>query len=123
MQEAIGFVQEAPSCSAGSMQVSERTVTGNGNQESATITSTKPQIAARHLEAALRVTRPSVSKADRVLYERLRDKLMSIRCTVTAPVPPASMPSTAVGAEGMRPHAAGSLDDGTGGLLHPSKVD
>lgn len=42
----------------------------------------KPQIAARHLQAALRVARPSVSKADRALYQRLRDKLLSIRSNI-----------------------------------------
>lgn len=58
----------------------------NGVQESLTLDrgspSGAPKICARHLEAALSVTRPSVSAAQRALYERRRDKLL-MRSNVT----------------------------------------
>lgn len=65
----------------------------------------KPQISARHLEAALRVTRPSVSKADRSLYERLRDKLLSIRSNI-------SVSAATVATVGMGTPGSESLLDG-----------
>lgn len=43
-----------------------------------------PQITASHLQAALRATRPSVSRSDRAVYERLRDKLLCIRSHITS---------------------------------------
>ena len=68
-----------------------------------------PQIAARYLEAALRVTRLSVSKADRALYERLRDKLLSIRSNIAVSAAAAASVATAGGGGG-----GGALLDATG---------
>lgn len=50
-------------------------------------------VAARHFGAALRCVRPSVSRADRVLYERLRDKLVASRSHIAAGEPPRPPPS------------------------------
>lgn len=68
-------------------------------------------VAARHFATALRCVRPSVSRADRVLYERLRDKLVASRSHIAPDAPPgpaAAAPSAAAaGAAAGTPAASG----------------
>eukprot|EP00892_Ulva_mutabilis_P001467 jgi/Ulvmu1/11320/UM074_0035.1 len=61
-------------------------------------------VAARHFQAALLRVRPSVSRADRTLYARLRDKLVASRSHIAPDTPPvaaaAADPVSAAGAGG-----------------------
>lgn len=81
------------------------------DNEIAIETSPKPQIDARHLEVALRVTRPSVSKGDRVLYERLRDRLLSIRSNIA--VSAAAAGAVATGSDAHASAGEGQLNGAT----------
>lgn len=78
--------------------------------------STAAVVAARHFAAALRGVRPSVSRADRALYERLRDKLVASRSHIvpdTAPQPAAR--SAGEGAEGVDGPDESGMEVVTGG--------
>lgn len=91
-------------------------------------------VAARHFATALRCVRPSVSRADRVLYERLRDKLVASRSHIAPDVPPGAVPvapstaaaGTAAGtpaASGMEGVAEGAEGGADGEDLAPMAVD